>query len=683
MAERYDDDDDDATTTAFFSVCNAVRRKPPKISCPSTPPSSHPHQQLSDCPSLRRTTTRNGKNSRSRSGITVTILVRSSMVFLLYNLLVLVFVIQNSRKSKVLLTAVVTKNHHSSKEAELVHHRLVQQTAFTNMIPPSQNGTTGNVRRSKATTSSKKESLSPLVTLNLYDIYNDPLEVSRRSMRFPSMEQRLKVYLSTWYIPPCPSSDDRHKVQYKYKDADMKMVVFQPLHFNNTVSTLSTSASQLSDTLESQQQRRQLRAMEKTSKAKKNQQLKPKLDGNDATAIPNNLIYTVDTTISHKRHLLLYHSKVMEDCNDPFCTDVLQFIQPSLNRILPSPSSSTLSQPTTSQQQQQLKYDALAKMDKFPILFQFGDAELFRSYVPARQLDVYSPMVPVLRKYRYSIAPSDLHQITSGRVATNVNSSNSNDDHQEPLQCYSVEERRIIAGTVRNPTVKTQAIISIVSNYPRHFEPLNHVNDADIAWESKLNMAVYRGALTGRNKADYKSSDLNFCVQVPRCNLVYQHGNSSLVDAMLVPYGKMKYPLSDPLDGVKMFGNPMSMEEMLKYKAIVMLEGNDVSSGLKWALFSNSVVLTQAPTCTSWAMEELLVPWVHYIPINDDLSDVEEKVQWILDHDDEARAIARNGRLWIADLVYHPDADEENEMIIDETMRRYSAHFAYNPSLKE
>ena len=126
-------------------------------------------------------------------------------------------------------------------------------------------------------------------------------------------------------------------------------------------------------------------------------------------------------------------------------------------------------------------------------------------------------------------------------------------------------------------------------------------------------MAVYRGALTGRNKADYKSSDLKFDVQVPRCNIVYQHGNSLLVDAMLVPYGKMKYPLSDQLNGVKMFGNPMSMEEMLKYKAIVMLERNDVSSGLKWALFSNSVVLTQTPTCTSWAMEELLVPWVHYI----------------------------------------------------------------------
>jgi hypothetical protein len=52
-----------------------------------------------------------------------------------------------------------------------------------------------------------------------------------------------------------------------------------------------------------------------------------------------------------------------------------------------------------------------------------------------------------------------------------------------------------------------------------------------------------------------------------------------------------------------------------------------------------------------------------------------------LDHDEQARSIARNGRLWIADLIYHPDADNENEMIIDETLRRYRSHFVYNPSI--
>jgi hypothetical protein len=37
--------------------------------------------------------------------------------------------------------------------------------------------------------------------------------------------------------------------------------------------------------------------------------------------------------------------------------------------------------------------------------------------------------------------------------------------------------------------------------------------------------------------------------------------------------------------------------------------------------------------------------------------------------------------MWIADLVYHPEAEKENEFIIDETLQRYRSHFIYNPSL--
>jgi hypothetical protein len=54
----------------------------------------------------------------------------------------------------------------------------------------------------------------------------------------------------------------------------------------------------------------------------------------------------------------------------------------------------------------------------------------------------------------------------------------------------------------------------------------------------------------------------------------------------------------------------MSMRHLLQYKVIIMLEGNDVASGLKWALLSQSVVLMPPPQHTSWAMEELLQPWV-------------------------------------------------------------------------
>jgi hypothetical protein len=63
--------------------------------------------------------------------------------------------------------------------------------------------------------------------------------------------------------------------------------------------------------------------------------------------------------------------------------------------------------------------------------------------------------------------------------------------------------------------------------------------------------------------------------------------------------------------------------------------------------------------------EEILEPWVHYRPLADYLSDVEEKMQWVIDNDEEAREIAHRGKLWISDLVFHPDADNDEELIFD------------------
>ena len=38
-----------------------------------------------------------------------------------------------------------------------------------------------------------------------------------------------------------------------------------------------------------------------------------------------------------------------------------------------------------------------------------------------------------------------------------------------------------------------------------------------------------------------------------------------------------------------------------------------------------------------------LVPWVHYIPVKEDLSDMEELIQFARENDDIARTIAQNG----------------------------------------
>jgi Glycosyl transferase family 90 len=70
-------------------------------------------------------------------------------------------------------------------------------------------------------------------------------------------------------------------------------------------------------------------------------------------------------------------------------------------------------------------------------------------------------------------------------------------------------------------------------------------------------------------------------------------------------------------------------------------------------------------------MEELLEPWVHYIPMLPDGSNAEEIVQWALDNEKEARRIAERATLFMYDLVYHPDAASDDRKIQEEMARRY------------
>lgn len=51
-----------------------------------------------------------------------------------------------------------------------------------------------------------------------------------------------------------------------------------------------------------------------------------------------------------------------------------------------------------------------------------------------------------------------------------------------------------------------------------------------------------------------------------------------------------------------------------------------MATGLKWMLASNSVVFMPPRRFESWAMESLLKPWVHYVPIRRDTRDLLERV---------------------------------------------------------
>ena len=102
-----------------------------------------------------------------------------------------------------------------------------------------------------------------------------------------------------------------------------------------------------------------------------------------------------------------------------------------------------------------------------------------------------------------------------------------------------------------------------------------------------------------------------------------------------------------------------TIREHLDYKFIMALEGNDVASNLKWVMSSNSIAVMTRPTCETWFMEGKLIPDYHYIEIKDDLSDLEEKLTYYINHPVEAEQIVKHAHEYVAQFF-----DAERERLI-------------------
>lgn len=100
-------------------------------------------------------------------------------------------------------------------------------------------------------------------------------------------------------------------------------------------------------------------------------------------------------------------------------------------------------------------------------------------------------------------------------------------------------------------------------------------------------------------------------------------------------------------DFKKWYKGKASLKEHLQYKFILSLEGNDVATNLKWIMSSNSLALMPKPKFETWFMEGKLIANLHYLQINEDFTNLEEQVDFILNNQKLAQDIIHNANLYI------------------------------------
>ncbi|CAH1569181.1 glycosyl transferase family 90 [Vibrio rotiferianus] len=164
---------------------------------------------------------------------------------------------------------------------------------------------------------------------------------------------------------------------------------------------------------------------------------------------------------------------------------------------------------------------------------------------------------------------------------------------------------------------ENQNSIVLKLNQVRHFKFV----DDNMAYQDKKNMVAWRGV----GFQPHRRKVIEAFYDHPRCNI-----------------GQTR-----PEEGQPWEKGFMSIEEQLQYKFLLCIEGNDVATNLKWAMSSNSLVIMSKPKYETWFMEGRLQAGIHYVEVKEDYSDLIEKMDYYLEHEQEALDIVANAHQWV------------------------------------
>ena len=197
------------------------------------------------------------------------------------------------------------------------------------------------------------------------------------------------------------------------------------------------------------------------------------------------------------------------------------------------------------------------------------------------------------------------------------------------------------------PTItKSRTISNAGGNFLLPLEGLHEykhfgwaLND-EMRYEDKIGAAVWRGANSGPF-FDVKNKRPN------RRDLVLKFSFNSTHDIGLAYANyKDKNNVIGPYILESWVKGKLSTKEQLKYKYILVVEGNEAATNLPWVFLSNSVPIMPVPWVETWKLESFTKPYVHFVPVKDDFDDLTDVIRWCEENEDTCKKISYQSKLF-------------------------------------
>ena len=161
-------------------------------------------------------------------------------------------------------------------------------------------------------------------------------------------------------------------------------------------------------------------------------------------------------------------------------------------------------------------------------------------------------------------------------------------------------------------------------------------------WEDRKSLAFWRGVGSGHETPSTRKRVVD---------VLHDHPNSDVRFAKWGGYEKTGFPED-------YFVDRCGIEQHLNFKYILIVDGNCIASSLQWVFGSGSVpILITHPENEYW-FKPYLKPMVHYVPIEWDLSNLRSQIDWLVDHDSEAKVIADNAKQF-SETIMTPEFQQQ------------------------
>ena len=168
-------------------------------------------------------------------------------------------------------------------------------------------------------------------------------------------------------------------------------------------------------------------------------------------------------------------------------------------------------------------------------------------------------------------------------------------------------------------------------------------------WSKKKEIAIFRGSATGCGITTETNMRLR-AAEISKANPTLLDSGITDWNMRLKKYKKQPIDIIDPSKFSFKLANKIDNIEKSNHKYILNIDGHVSAFRLSFELGMNSVILLVKSQWKVW-YTDMLKEYVHYVPVEYDLSNLISQIEWCKTHDKECKKIAKNAQIFFETYI--------------------------------